>query len=56
MPKAKYDEAVRELTDKVSDLEGRLKDESYARVEEKRLTERVIQNLQGADFSILSSC
>jgi len=52
VPKAKYDEAVRELTDKVSNLDERLKDESYSRVEEKRIAEQVIQNLQGHMINI----
>jgi len=52
IPKAKYDDAVRELNDKVSDLEDRLKDESFARIEEKQVMERVIQNLQGHMINI----
>ena len=56
IPKAKYDDAVRELNDKVSDLEDRLKDESFARIEEKQLMKHVIQNLQGTvDFSDFDS-
>lgn len=52
VPKAKFDEIVTDLKTRLSEAEDRLKDETYARMEEKRILETKIKNLQGHMISI----